>query len=74
MSTTLQEVGLQVWRGALIMADYLLHISSELRGSTVLELGAGSGLVSIVAALLSAETVICTGNSKPPGLLRNIKT
>ena len=60
MSTPLEAVGQQVWRGALLMADYLVH-SNRLRGSpVVLELGGGVGLVSIVA-VLSANLIFCTG-------------
>lgn len=60
MSTTLDKVGLQVWRGALVMADYLIHREDRLCNAVVLELGAGTGLVSIVAAL-RAQCVFCTG-------------
>ena len=61
MSTTLEAVGLQVWRGALLMSDYLLSSAgARLRGAVVLELGAGTGLVSIIAAL-RASHVFCTG-------------
>ena len=62
MSTPLEAVGQQVWRGALLMADYLVH-SSRLRGShVVLELGGGVGLVSVIA-VLSANLIFCTGSS-----------
>lgn len=60
MSTTLVNVGLQVWRGALLLADYLLSNLERLKGTTVLELGAGTGLVSMVTALSTAH-VFCTG-------------
>ena len=61
MSTTLQAVGSQVWRGALLMADYLLYQGSDrFHDSVILELGAGTGLVSIVAGL-KARHVFCTG-------------
>lgn len=43
------------------MADYLLHNAGQFKDATVLELGGGSGLVSIVAAMVSARRVICTG-------------
>ncbi|XP_006895282.1 PREDICTED: methyltransferase-like protein 22 [Elephantulus edwardii] len=59
MATTLEDVGKQVWRGALLLADYILCQRALLQGCTVLELGAGTGLVSIVAATL-ARTVYCT--------------
>lgn len=61
MSTKLQHVGLQVWRGALLLADYILSNPDLFKDKTVLELGAGVGLTSIVASFL-ADKVICTGN------------
>ncbi|KAF5303372.1 hypothetical protein FQR65_LT08285 [Abscondita terminalis] len=58
-STVLSLVGLQVWRGALLLADWLLFNSSQLPANcTVLELGSGTGLTSIVAGIFSS--VICT--------------
>lgn len=57
-STSLRMVGLQVWRGALLLADWALHYGpSLLRGATVLELGTGTGLTSIVAAMHAKEVV-----------------
>ena len=55
---------LQVWRGALLLADYILFQRDLFRGRTVLELGAGPGLASIIAATV-AQTVYCTGNAPP---------
>ena len=43
------------------MSDYILHNRELFEGSTVLELGAGVGVVSIVASLMGAEYVLCTG-------------
>jgi Predicted methyltransferase len=61
-STTLDLVGRQIWRGALLLADFVLHHGpSLLHGRTVLELGSGVGLTSIVAAMFATE-VICTGD------------
>ncbi|XP_049759949.1 methyltransferase-like protein 22 isoform X2 [Elephas maximus indicus] len=59
MATSLEDVGKQVWRGALLLADYILFQRDLLRGCTVLELGAGTGLASIVTATV-AQTVYCT--------------
>ncbi|XP_076381080.1 methyltransferase-like protein 22 isoform X2 [Megalopta genalis] len=58
-TTKLQHVGLQVWRGALLLADYILSNPDLFKDKTVLELGAGVGLTSIVASFLAKE-VICT--------------
>lgn len=53
---------LQVWRGALLLAEYILFRRDLFQGRTVLELGAGTGLTSIIAATV-ARTVYCTGNA-----------
>lgn len=60
ISTALNLVGLQVWRGAFLLADYILHNANLFHGQTVLELGSGVGLTSIVAGMFAKE-VICTG-------------
>ncbi|KAJ0178163.1 hypothetical protein K1T71_005986 [Dendrolimus kikuchii] len=59
--TKIALVGLQVWRGAFLLGDWLIHLGlkGELRDTTVLELGAGTGLTSFVSAIY-AKTVICT--------------
>ncbi|TDH03490.1 hypothetical protein EPR50_G00163340 [Perca flavescens] len=59
MATTLEDVGKQVWRGAFLLADFILSEPLTFRGATVLELGAGTGLTSIVMATI-AKTVYCT--------------
>lgn len=58
-ATVLKLVGLQVWRGALLLADFFFHRRNEFRDAVLLELGAGVGLTSIAAALY-ARRVICT--------------
>ncbi|XP_067912231.1 methyltransferase-like protein 22 isoform X2 [Heterodontus francisci] len=59
MDTLLEDVGKQVWRGAFLLADYILNNSYLFRGCTVLELGAGTGMTSIVMATV-AKTIYCT--------------
>ncbi|KAJ3330262.1 Methyltransferase-like protein 22 [Gonapodya sp. JEL0774] len=61
MSTTLQNVGLQLWSGALLLADYILQNPELVRGRSTMELGAGLGLPSIVAvAFCGAKKVLVT--------------
>ncbi|XP_053507901.1 methyltransferase-like protein 22 isoform X1 [Ictalurus furcatus] len=59
MATPLEDVGKQIWRAAFLLSDFILSSSAVLRGATVLELGAGTGLASIVMASV-AKTVYCT--------------
>lgn len=59
-ATELKLVGLQVWRGALLLADYLFQQRQELASQTIMELGAGVGLTSIAAAIHNKGQVYCT--------------
>lgn len=43
-ATDLTLVGLQVWRGALLLADYIFHNRNEFEDKQILELGSGVGL------------------------------
>ena len=58
--TTLADVGLQVWRGALLLCDWLVHHSDRLVDPdlVVLELGAGCGLCGCLAAQLGARVYL----------------
>lgn len=58
-STTLDLVGLQLWRGAYLLADFILSEKSNFEGKVVLELGTGIGFTSIAAGIY-AKQVICT--------------
>ncbi len=60
LSTKLSDVGQQVWRGALVLSDFILHHRKALKDSTLLELGGGVGLVSIVASYF-CNLIFCTG-------------
>ena len=59
LSTSVDLVGLQVWRGSLLLADCLLSSPHLLTGRRVLELAAGTGITSITAGLM-ARSVVCT--------------
>ena len=52
-----------MWRGALLLSDFVLANPQLLQGKTVLELAAGTGLTSIVAATL-AHAVTATDVSR----------
>ncbi|XP_063710030.1 methyltransferase-like protein 22 [Culicoides brevitarsis] len=57
--TDLHNVGFQIWRGALLLADFIIHNRSIFKDKVILEVGSGVGLTSIIAAKYSKE-VICT--------------
>ncbi|KAG8379933.1 hypothetical protein BUALT_Bualt07G0141200 [Buddleja alternifolia] len=62
ITSSIPRVGLQVWRAELVLADFVLDMmykSSNLDGVVALELGAGTGLVSMLLAR-AAKTVFIT--------------
>ena len=59
LSSSVDLVGLQLWRGALLLADYILDTCHVFSGTRVLELAAGTGLTSVTAAMF-ANTVTAT--------------
>ncbi|ESW22652.1 hypothetical protein PHAVU_005G170700 [Phaseolus vulgaris] len=62
ITSTIPNVGLQVWKAELVLSDFILHkasCSSELHGVVALELGAGTGLVGLLLARV-ANTVFLT--------------
>ena len=59
--------GATVWPASMVLIKYLQHIHHHhppvgclLRGRRILELGAGTGVVSVAAALLGASYCVCT--------------
>lgn len=72
-STNLSLVGLQVWRGALLLADFLLHNRWKFEHKRILELGSGVGLTSIAAGIFSKSDIICT-DIKLGGILDVVKS
>lgn len=59
-ATPLALVGQQLWRGALLLCDYIAAHAATFRGSMVLELGAGLALGSIVAVAAGARVAYAT--------------
>jgi len=55
VSSSVDLVGLQVWRGAFLLADYLLAYPDMLLGKKVLELAAGTGLTAVTAATMASH-------------------
>ena len=53
-------VGLQLWRGAFLLADFICANPELFKTKNVLELAAGTGFTSIIVAKW-ANTVICSG-------------
>ncbi|CAB0041341.1 unnamed protein product [Trichogramma brassicae] len=72
IATELKLVGLQIWRGALLLADYVLAHPELFRDRHVLELGSGVGLDGIVASCLARE-VCCTDIDSGTGILELIE-
>ncbi|OWA51950.1 putative Methyltransferase-like protein 22 [Hypsibius exemplaris] len=63
MATVLEDVGTQVWRGALYLCDFILGNPILFAGQTVLELGAGVGLVSALLNYIGSSRTFCTDHS-----------
>jgi len=53
LDTPMELVGLQVWRGALLLSDFIINHEQLFKQSVVLELGSGCGIVGIVAGRIS---------------------
>ncbi|KAK3134180.1 hypothetical protein QOZ80_6AG0546000 [Eleusine coracana subsp. coracana] len=61
ITSSLNSVGLQVWKAALLLADFVLHkssTSSDFDGVTAIEIGAGTGLVGLVQARVARKVFI----------------
>lgn len=58
--------GAVLWPAASAIANHLLTKCGSLRGLTVLELGTGTGLVSIAAALGGAQRILATDYEPVP--------
>ena len=54
------STGLSMWLGSEVISQYLLQNSNLIRNKTVLELGAGLGLVGITCHFIGASKVILT--------------
>ncbi|XP_054113816.1 protein N-lysine methyltransferase METTL21A isoform X5 [Callithrix jacchus] len=62
-----------VWDAAIVLSTYLEMGAVELRGRSAVELGAGTGLVGIVAALLAGVLLCCLGSGVQWGNLGSLQ-
>ncbi|XP_039252101.2 protein N-lysine methyltransferase METTL21A-like [Styela clava] len=60
-----------VWEAAIELSNYIIK-SEEMKGKTVLELGAGTGLVGIVCSKLGAKVTVTDLKEALPFLSKNI--
>ncbi|KAM3215027.1 hypothetical protein ACQJBY_067154 [Aegilops geniculata] len=61
VTSSLRSVGLQVWKAAMLLTDFVLHksfTSSEFDGVTAMEIGAGTGLVGLAQARVARRIFI----------------
>lgn len=63
--------GHHLWNAGRVISTYLESQASLIKGKTVLELGAGAGLPSLVCAILGAKIVVVT-DFPDPDLIENI--
>jgi nicotinamide N-methyltransferase len=63
--------GHYLWNAGRVISTYLESQASLIKAKTVLELGSGAGLPSLVCAILGAKTVIVT-DFPDPDLIENI--
>ncbi|KXS12614.1 S-adenosyl-L-methionine-dependent methyltransferase [Gonapodya prolifera JEL478] len=53
------NTGMKLWEGSIILAEHIFH-RITVAGKSVVELGSGTGLVGIVAAIAGAASVVLT--------------
>ena len=58
LSSSVEMVGLQLWRGALLLADFILAHPDIFKNKNILELAAGTGLTSVIAAVFGKQVTV----------------
>ncbi|XP_008647476.1 putative methyltransferase family protein isoform X4 [Zea mays] len=61
VTSSLKSVGLQVWKAALLLSDFILHesfSSPNFDGVTAIEIGAGTGLVGLALARVARRIFV----------------
>jgi predicted nicotinamide N-methyase len=67
------EYSIFTWPSSLLLALYLISVAKEIKGRTILELGAGTALPSIVSGSLLAEKVFISDRAQEVDILDNIR-
>ena len=74
IQSDLSNVGYQVWRGALFMADFALNNQNLFENQNILDIGAGSGLTSIILSNhCNAKNIFVTDLPDLLPLLQGVK-
>ncbi|CAL0324126.1 unnamed protein product [Lupinus luteus] len=77
ITSSIPNVGLQVWRAELVLSDFILHkalCSSEFDGVIALELGAGTGLVGLLLARIAKRVFLTDhGNEVLDNCAKNVE-
>ncbi|KAK4267461.1 hypothetical protein QN277_024239 [Acacia crassicarpa] len=77
ITSSIPNVGLQVWRAELVLSDFVLHkivSSSEFHGAIALELGAGTGMVGLLLArCVDAVFLTDHGNETLENCAKNVQ-
>jgi hypothetical protein len=58
VDTELSHVGLQLWPGALLLAEFIFYCQNEFSGRGALEVGAGLGLCSMFLHGIGANVIV----------------
>ncbi|XP_066371023.1 uncharacterized protein [Miscanthus floridulus] len=78
VTSSLKSVWLQVWKAALLLADFVLHksfSSSNFDGVTAIEIGAGTGLVGLALARVARRIFVTNrGTDILDNCLANVHT
>jgi predicted nicotinamide N-methyase len=67
------EYSIFTWPSSLLLALYLISVAKEIKGRTILELGAGTALPSILCGTLLAEKVYVSDRALEVDILDNIR-
>ncbi|CAG2103665.1 unnamed protein product [Medioppia subpectinata] len=57
--------GYHVWPSAPVLAQFVAHFREEFKDKNIVELGAGTGMVGIVAAKVGAQVVLTDSHQYP---------